>query len=57
LATTDDGSCGTVELYLEINPDPWPEEIGWSLTADDTDIIIAGAYPLQNVNSQTYALL
>ena len=50
---SDEESCAYIELFLEINPDPWPEDIGWSLTDDDSDIIITGAYPLQNGNSQT----
>ena len=50
---SDEESCGYIELFLEINPDPWPAEISWSLTDDDSDIIMTGAYPLQNDNSQT----
>ncbi|MDE0979173.1 MAG: hypothetical protein OSA78_04200, partial [Flavobacteriales bacterium] len=51
---SDEESCGYLELYLTINPDNFPDEIGWSLTADETLVIIAsGAYPLENGNSQT----
>ncbi len=53
---SDEESCGYIELFLEINPDPFPDDIGWSLTDDDSNIIITGAYPLQNENSQTFCV-
>ena len=49
-------ACAYLELTLEINPDPFPAEIGWSLTSGE-DLTLTGALPLTNGTTQSFCSL